>query len=166
MLFLAFPCTPKLCVDYFYMHDSQCCGILHNIPVVYISKITQASSRWVNNWQMESRACMGAAPGKPQMKVVRKTRSGIRRRSLCSRSRVWPWGGRFMESRVRLDMCCSGMSMYLHTCCSTAGRRLCFKTCSKVALLPVQHAALLQNDRREQVEATTIWHPQAVHIRA
>lgn len=26
------------------------------------------------------------------------------------------WGGRFMPRSTRLLMCCSGMSMYLHTC--------------------------------------------------
>ena len=50
------------------------------------------------------------------MKVVRSTSPGMRSRSLVSSLTVCSWGGRFMLSRVRLLMCCRGMSMYLHTC--------------------------------------------------
>ena len=60
-------------------------------------------------------------PGKPQIKVVRRARPGMRSRSVRSSLRVWAWGGRFMARRVRLEMCCSGMSMYLQTC-RRAGR--------------------------------------------
>lgn len=55
-------------------------------------------------------------PGKPEMKVVRSARPGMRARSLASSARVCAWGGRFMDSSVRLAQCCSGMSMYLATC--------------------------------------------------
>lgn len=50
------------------------------------------------------------------MKVVRKTRSGMRALSFFSRSAVCACGGRFIPSRTRFDMCCKGMSIYLHTC--------------------------------------------------
>ena len=52
----------------------------------------------------------------PEMNVVRSVRFGIRSRSLVSSLTVWSCAGRFMDSRTRLLMCCSGMSMYLHTC--------------------------------------------------
>lgn len=55
-------------------------------------------------------------PGKPQMNVVLSTRSGILDLSFCKSFMVCSWGGLFMLSSVRLLMCCSGMSMYLHTC--------------------------------------------------
>mmetsp|Transcript_4375 Transcript_4375/g.10938 ORF Transcript_4375/g.10938 Transcript_4375/m.10938 type:complete len:220 (+) Transcript_4375:192-851(+) len=59
--------------------------------------------------------CSSLSPGKPLMKVVRSTRPGMRSRSFCSRFSVCARGGRFMPSSTRLSMCCSGMSMYLHT---------------------------------------------------
>ena len=34
------------------------------------------------------------------------------------------WGGRFMASSVRLEMCCSGMSMYLQTWGGREGGRV------------------------------------------
>lgn len=52
----------------------------------------------------------------PVMKVVRSASPGMLSRSLASSALVCAWGGRFMASSVRLLMCCSGMSMYLHTC--------------------------------------------------
>lgn len=50
------------------------------------------------------------------MKVVRSARPGMRSLSFLSSCSVCARGGRFMPSSVRLLMCCSGMSMYLHTC--------------------------------------------------
>ena len=69
----------------------------------------------LSHHELHLEACEGS-PGNPEMKVVRSTRLGMRARSFVSRSRVWPWAGRFMLSSTRLDICCSGMSMYLHTC--------------------------------------------------
>ena len=43
-----------------------------------------------------------------------RARSVRSSRSVCSR------GGRFIASRLMLQMCCSGMSMYLHTCAGEA----------------------------------------------
>ena len=41
------------------------------------------------------------------MKVVRKATPGMRSTSFCSSAFVWAWGGRFMESSVRLLQCCT-----------------------------------------------------------
>lgn len=55
-------------------------------------------------------------PGKPEMKVVLSTKSGILALSFRSSFSVWARGGRFIPSRVTLLMCWSGISMYLQTC--------------------------------------------------
>ena len=57
-----------------------------------------------------------AAPGKPEMNVVLKARPGICDLSFSNRSTVCVRAGRFIPRSTRFDMCCSGMSMYLHTC--------------------------------------------------
>lgn len=49
------------------------------------------------------------------MNVVRSAKSGMRSRSLWSRSMVYCRGGRRIASSTRLEMCYRGMSMYLHT---------------------------------------------------
>ena len=62
-----------------------------------------------------SECCSGVSPGNPEMNVVRRTRPGMRSRSLRKSASVCARGGRFIASSARLLMCCSGMSMYLQT---------------------------------------------------
>lgn len=60
-------------------------------------------------WVLRQAAQAGRAPpspGKPLMKVVRSASPGMRSRSLCSSCSVCAWGGRFMPSSVRFEMCC------------------------------------------------------------
>lgn len=95
-----------------------------------------------------SRCSSGPSPGKPEMNVVRSARPGMRSRSLRSSFMVWSFDGRFILSSAMLLMCCSGMSMYLHTCrarttdLSSSGARSGMQssslhTCKPLPIMPV-----------------------------
>mmetsp|Transcript_7436 Transcript_7436/g.27123 ORF Transcript_7436/g.27123 Transcript_7436/m.27123 type:complete len:261 (+) Transcript_7436:873-1655(+) len=85
-----------------------------------------SSSLYANaprRWNLKSRQnCMSSScsssvsPGKPLMNVVRSAKPGMLSRNLYNKSSVCCLGGRFMRSKDRFVMCCSGMSMYFATC--------------------------------------------------